>query len=250
MYFKSYYIRLQKKTLMTVTKILAELKTYSCESVKKIFLKHGAKEPFYGVKVEDLKKIVKKVKKDYTLSLELYNTGNSDAMYLAGLIADEQQMTKKDLQHWAKNGYWYMISEFTVAWVAAESKYGHELALEWIEAKEENIACSGWSTYSNLLALTPDDQLDKAELKKLLERIEKEIPAERNRVKHTMNMFVIAVGGYVPDLTNIAIETGKKIGKVTINMGDTACKTPYIPEYIDKMILRGSAGKKKKTVRC
>ena len=134
MYFKSYYIRSQKKTLMTVTKILAELKTYSSESVKKIFLKHGAKEPFYGVKVEDLKKIVKKVKKDYTLSLELYNTGNSDAMYLAGLIADEQQMSKKDLQNWAKNGYWYMISEFTVAWVTAESKYGHELALEWIEA--------------------------------------------------------------------------------------------------------------------
>ena len=235
---------------MTIQEVLEELKKYSSESIKKVHRSHGAKEPFYGVKVEDLKKIQKVVKKDYTLALELYNTGISDAMYLAGLIADDQQMTIADLNLWAKNAYWYMISEYTVPWAAAGSNYGHELALEWIKSKEENIASCGWATYSNLLSLVPDDQLNKKEIKTLLATVEKEIHHAQNRVKQTMNGFVISVGGYVPELSVMAIETGKRVGVVTVDMGGTACKTPYSPDYIDKIIKRGSLGKKKKTVKC
>ena len=61
---------------------------------------HGVKEPIFGVKIEDMKKIQKRIKKDYQLALDLYDTGIYDAMYLAGLIADDAKMTKKDLQHW------------------------------------------------------------------------------------------------------------------------------------------------------
>ncbi len=235
---------------MTTKEILEELKYYSSESIKKVLLKHGAKEPFYGVKVSDLKKIQKKIKKDYTLALELYDTGISDAMYLAGLIADDKKMTKANLNHWAKNAYWSMISEYTVPWVAAESNYGHELAIEWMKSDKENIASAGWATYSCLLALTPDEKLNKKEIKSLLERIEKEISKSQNRVKQTMNGFVIAVGGYVPELTALAIETGKRIGAVTVDMGRTACQIPYSPDYIEKIKKRGTLGKKRKTVKC
>src|SRR5436190_11615447 len=84
------------KSIMNVQTIMTELKSKGNEGVKKILLKHGVKEPFFGVKVEDLKVIQKKVKKDYQLAKDLYATGNSDAMYLAGLIADENKMTKND----------------------------------------------------------------------------------------------------------------------------------------------------------
>lgn len=235
---------------MTTQQVLAELKSYGSETIKKIFLNHGAREPFYGVKVQDLKKIQKKVKKDYLLAKELFDTGNSDAMYLAGLIADDKKMTKADLNHWAKNAYWHMISEYTVAWVAAESNFGHELALEWMKSKQENIASCGWATYSSLLVLTPNEKLDLKEIKSLLTRVEKEIHKSQNRVKQTMNGFVIAVGSQVPELTSLCKETGKRIGPVMVNMGNTACQTPFSPEYIEKIIKRGALGKKKKTVKC
>lgn len=235
---------------MTTIEILEELKFYGSESIKKIFVKHGAKEPFFGVKVSDLKIIQKKVKKNYELSLELYDTGNSDAMYLAGLIADDKKMTKENLNHWVKNAYWYMLSEFTVAWVAAESNYGHEMALKWIQSDQENVAAAGWATYANLLAITPDEKLNIDEIKWLLNKIEGEINNAQNRVKQTMNAFVIAVGAYIVSLTNLAIETGENIGTVSVDMGDTACKTPYIPDYIEKIRERGTIGKKKKTVKC
>ena len=53
----------------TAADIVAELKTLGRESIKKVLLKHGAREPFYGVKVEDLKKIQKRVKRDHALAL-------------------------------------------------------------------------------------------------------------------------------------------------------------------------------------
>src|SRR6516225_7561869 len=131
---------------MTAADILAELKPLGHESYKKVMLNHGAKEPFYGVKIEDMKKIQKRIKKDYQLALDLYDTGISDAMYLAGLIADDAKMTRKDLDRWVKKAYCPLHSESTVAWVAAGSPMGHEVALAWIESKSENIAAAGWAT--------------------------------------------------------------------------------------------------------
>ena len=86
---------------MDVKEILSELALLGNERIKKTLMRHGAREPFYGVRIEDLKRIQKRLKKNHALSLALYDTGNSDAMYLAGLIADEHEMTPENLNHWA-----------------------------------------------------------------------------------------------------------------------------------------------------
>jgi len=235
---------------MTAMKIVGELKSLGSDSIKKVLMKHGAREPFFGVKVEHLKKIQKRIKVDHKLALELYDTGISDAMYLAGLIADDAQMTKKDLQRWLDQAYWYMLSEYTVPWVAAGSKFGHELALEWIESKKEHIAAAGWTTLSSLVAIKDDAELDMAELKKLLARVQKTIHQQPNRVRYAMNGFVISVGCYVKALTPLSIATGKQIGPTQVDMGETECRVPNVVEYIEKVRARGSIGKKRKTAKC
>ncbi len=235
---------------MDFQEVMTELEAVGNEQTKKTLIKHGAREPFFGVKVSDLKKIVKKIKKDHNLSLELYNSGNSDAMYLAGLISDENQITKEQLNDWAEKAYWYYISEFTVPWVAAESNYGWELALEWIESDTENIASCGWATLRSLTEVKPDEDLNIDAFSALLDRVKKEIQSASNRVRYTMNGFVIAVGSYISGLTQKAIKTGEIIGTVEVDMGGTACKVPSSPIYIDKVKKRGSIGKKRKTARC
>jgi 3-methyladenine DNA glycosylase AlkD len=235
---------------MTVQTIMAELKAKGNEGIKKILLKHGVKEPFFGVKVEDLKVIQKKIKKDYQLSKDLYATGNADAMYLAGLIADETKMTKKDLADWIKNAHSANISEYTVPWIAAESNFGFEMAMQWIDDKKENIAAAGWSTLSSVVAVKPDTELDMAALKKLIKRVEKDIHQSDNRVRYTMNVFIISAGSYVSSLTEEAIAAAKRIGVVTVIKEGTSCKVPSATEYINKIKLKGSIGKKKKMARC
>ncbi len=235
---------------MTTKEILKELAGYGNEGTKKIFLKHGAREPFYGVKVQDLKKIQKRVKKHHELSLELYATGNSDAMYLAGLIADETEISKSELNKWVDEAYWYMISEYTVPWVAAESKYGYELGLEWIDSDKEGIASAGWATLANYVAIKPDNDLNIEVYNELLDRVEKNIHQAQNRVRFTMNGFVIAIGSYIVELTERASSVAKNIGKVNVDMGGTACKVPLAIDYIKKIADRGSIGKKRKVARC
>lgn len=234
---------------MTVPEIMADLQAHGSESIKKILLKHGVKEPFFGVKIEYLKPIQKKIKKDYQLAKDLYATGNADAMYLAGLIADDEQMTRDDLQTWVGQAVSTNISEYTVPWVAAGGKYGYELALQWIDSKEDHIAAAGWSTLANWVALKPNEQLDISALAQLLQRVVNEIHTAPNRVRYYMNNFIIGVGCYVTPLTFEANAAADKIGLVTVDMNGTACKVPDAAQYIEKTLAR-TKGKKKNTVKC
>jgi 3-methyladenine DNA glycosylase AlkD len=238
-----------RRFVVTVQEILEELQALGSASIKKVLMNHGAREPFYGVKVEDLKKIQKRVKKDHALALALYDTGVSDAMYLAGLIADDPRMTEADLRRWADGAYWYMLSEYTVPWVASGSPHGHALAREWMETPSERHAAAGWSTLSSMVSILPDSALDLKELADLLERVAATIHDQPNRVRYVMNGFVIAVGGYVAPLTAAAREIAAKVGTVSVDMGGTACKVPLATEYLDKMLARG-VGKKRKTAKC
>src|SRR5262245_15890903 len=199
---------------MTVQDIVAELKKVGNAQTKKTWMTHGAQEPCYGVKIEDMKKIQKRVKTDYQLALDLYDTGIADAMYLAGLIADDAKMTRKDLQKWIEGATSDWVSAYAVPWVASGGPHGREMALKWIEAKGEVIAAAGWQTYGSLVAIRDDAELDLAEIESLLQRVAKSIHQQHDRVKYAMNNFVIAIGCFVKPLHKLAVATAKGIGKV------------------------------------
>ncbi len=235
---------------MTAAELVTQLEALGTAPYKKVLLNHGIKEPVFGVKIEELKKFQKRIRKDYQLALDLYDTGVYDAQYLAGLIADETRMTKNDLRHWLATGNCMALCGTIVAWVAAESRHGSELARDWIESKQENTAQVGWATLSSLVAISDDSQLDLAELGRLLQRVEQTIHQQPNAVRYAMNSFVICLGSYVRELTEPAVRAGEKIGPVSVDMGKTACKVPYSPDYIQKIQKRGTIGKKRKSARC
>ena len=96
---------------MDTKEVMKMLEEMSSSSIKNIYTKHGAQEPFFGVKVGDMKKIEKQERNNHDLAMELYNTGNSDAMYLAGLIADKKKVDRPMLDDWIKKASWYMVAE-------------------------------------------------------------------------------------------------------------------------------------------
>jgi 3-methyladenine DNA glycosylase AlkD len=235
---------------MTYEEIMQKLEELGSEQTKQIYMNHGVKEPYFGVKIGDLKKLVKYVKKDYDLALKLFDSGNHDAMYLAGLSMNPKLISKETLQDWAKKAYWYMAAEYTVAGVAAESQYALELAREWMKSDEEMVAVCGWSTYSNYLSITPDDKLDLEEIRNLLNQVKNKIHGERNRVRYVMNGFVLSVGTYVAELSEEAKQVADCIGKVQVDVGNTACKVPLASAYIKKVEDKNRVGLKRKTCIC
>jgi 3-methyladenine DNA glycosylase AlkD len=235
---------------MTYEEIIDQLSILGSEQTKKIYKNHGVKEPYFGVKIGDLKKLVKYVKKDQELAQQLFDSGNHDAMYLAGLSINPKLLSKETLQDWVTKAYWYLIAEYTVSGLAAESDYALELAREWIHSEEEMVAVCGWSTYANYLSITPDENLDIAEIKELLLQVKTMIHSEKNRVRYVMNGFVISVGTYVPELTEEAKIVAEYIGKVHVDVGNTACKVPVALDYIKKVESKNRVGMKRKTCIC
>ncbi len=235
---------------MTVDEVMAELESLGSEQQRKTYARHGATGPMFGVKIGDMKPIAKRLRNNLEAALSLYDTGNLDAMYLAGMLADGSRMTNEQLDGWARNSTWQMISESAVPAVACESPHARELALKWMDSPEELVATSGWHTYGGILAMQTDEKIDLAEVERLLERIESTIHDAPNRVRHCMNSFVMSVGGYVVPLNERAKEAARRIGTVTVDMGDTACKVHSALDMINKIESMGRVGKKRKTMKC
>lgn len=232
--------------------IFQQLQTLGNEQTIKTYLKHGCQSPMFGVKVADLKKIIRKykLKNNHALALALYDTGNYDAMYLAGLIADSKQLTKEQVLHWQSQATSYIIGNHIVAPVTAEAAFAREIAHEFIKHDDEITASTGYCIFNFYVALVADDQLNLNELINILDFIQNNIHQAKNRTRYAMNGFVIAVGTHVLPLSDRVYKVAETIGKVTVDMGSTYCKVPLATEYIKQAEKMGRLGKKRKQARC
>jgi hypothetical protein len=101
-----------------------------------------------------------------------------------------------------------------------------------------------------VVSLQADQDLNLNQLRELLQQVPKKIQAAPNRVKYTMNGFVIAVGSYVAPLHALAQEIAQQLGKVEVDMNGTACKVPLATTAIQKVVDKDRLGKKRKKARC
>jgi 3-methyladenine DNA glycosylase AlkD len=235
---------------MTLDQTMKLLESKGSEQTRKTFRRHGAPESMFGVKVGDLKPIARMIKGDQALALQLYATGNSDAMYLAGLVADGARMKRADLDRWARNATWHMISGCAVPWVAAEHPEAIEIAAKWIDSPKAHIALAGWATLSAVVSVRRDEELPINQLEALLARVAKTIHSSPNRVRYTMNNFMICCGTYVAPLATKAMAVARDIGRVEVDMGETDCQVPDAVSYILKSRREQPVAAKRRTARC
>lgn len=238
--------------MATAASALKELKAKGTEKNRVTYGRHGhAAERVLGVSVADMKAVAKSLKGQQATAMELFATGLLEPMYVAGIVADGARMSATELQVWVEGARdMPMAADYTVPWVTVENAAGPELAMKWIASKDDGIAAIGWACYSGLVSTRPDDELNVQEIQALLKKVEKEVHTAENRVRKNMNTFVICVGCYVAPLSEITRATAKKIGNVSVDVGDTACKVPLALEYIAKVEGMGRLGRKKKTLRC
>lgn len=221
--------------LSTAEQVLAELIKLGNPGIKAIYIRHGVKEPFYGVKIEDMKKLQKKIKGDrHAIAMGLFKSGIGDAQYFAGLMANGERMTEKDLQYWVENAQSHVVGEYSVPWVASEHPDGFSIGLKWIDDKQAAIASAGWCTLAGIVSTKTDDKLDLAAIRKLMQRVQRQIKAAPDRVRYCMNGFIISVGSYIKELSSEASAVGEKIGKVDVNMNGSSCRVTYAPDYIKR----------------
>jgi len=230
--------------------VMQELEALGKERTKKSYVSNGAHEPLFGVATGAMKPLAKKFKNNQPLSNQLYATGNYDAMYFAGMIADTLTMTESDFERWMDAAYFFMLSDYVVAVTLAETDFAQVLSDKWIASGEDLRMSAGWSCYCWLLGNRSDDEFSTSKLASMLDQVENTIHDSPDRTKSAMNNFIYTVGmSYLP-LHEKAVETAKAVGPVEIKRGEKNSKVLLASENIQKDIDRGQLGFKRKNVRC
>ncbi len=235
---------------MDLETVMQELEALGKERTKKIYQSNGAHEPLFGVATGEMKPIARKIKKNQSLAEQLYATGNYDAMYFAGVIADPKAMTAADFERWIDAAYFYMLSDFVVAVTLAETDIAQEVSDKWIAGGDELRMSAGWSCYCWLLGNRPDSEFSESKIADMLDTVKDTIHVAPERTKYAMSNFVYTVGvSYLP-LHDKAVETAKSIGQVEVKRDKKKSSFLHAYENIQKAVDKGQLGFKRKYVRC
>ena len=216
---------------MTFDETMAELEALGTAQNRKVYTRHGAKKPMFGVSYANLGKLKKKIKTAHALALQLWDTGNHDARVLAMMIADPQLANPPMLEGWARVLDNYIHTDAFSGYVGKTS-YAEDMMRTWVEADAEFVEAAGW----NLLGASamyakrlPDDLF-----RPFIERIERDIHGAKNRVRYAMNNALIAIGTRSDPLEEETFEAAERIGVVEVDHGETGCMTPDAAPYIRK----------------
>ena len=226
---------------MTLAETMRELEKAGSAQTRKTYTRHGATGPMFGVSFATLKALTKRINVDHELAMALWDTGNLDARNLAVKIVDPLRMTSADLDRWVRESTVARLGGGYAAMLAAEGPHAAAKSAQWLASKDLRERCAGWTLLGQLTQR--DETSPDAVFEKRLAEIERTIHAAPNDERELMNMAVIVIGSRNAALRKSALATAKRIGKVEIDHGDTACQTPDAAEYIEKMWVHAKSKK-------
>ncbi len=216
---------------MSLDEVMEALEKAGTAQTKKIYARHGAREPMFGVQFAFLKTLHKKIGVDHDLALALWDTGNFDARNLAFKIVDPASITAKNLDRWSRDMTVRMCAGYVSA-LATETAFGPAKAREWLASPDEQQRCAGWVLVGQLAMRVPT--VPDAWLLDCVKDIERGLQAAPNDERYAMNNALIALGGRSPALKKAVLAAARKIGKVVVDHGDTSCKTPDAVSAVEK----------------
>ncbi|MCY3948665.1 MAG: DNA alkylation repair protein [Acidimicrobiaceae bacterium] len=219
--------------MSTLQDVMVQLRSAGTAQNRKVYARHGAAEPMFGVSYKDLGRIAKPLRTDHALAGDLWDSGNHDARVLALRVADASAMTKTRARRWLRDVDNYILAE-ALGGLLAQTRQARELSNEWRDSPSEWPASVGWF----LVACTAEqrDIWSADELRTLMGQICAEIAERPNRVRHEMNAVLIAIGLRDGNLRNSVLKLAADIGPVQVDHGETGCKTPAIAPYIDRTL--------------
>jgi 3-methyladenine DNA glycosylase AlkD len=215
---------------MTLEEAMAALEKEGSAQTRKTFARHGAPEPMFGVSFASLKTLRKRIGVDHELAAALWETGNFDARNLAVKVADPARMTAPVLSRWAREARAPFLLTY-VSLLASEGPHAMALAGKWAASSSAAERCGAWPVIGHMAVR--DEETPDRWFEGRLAEIERGIHAAPNAEREVMNQALIAIGCRSAPLRKAAAAAARRIGKVEVDHGDTACKTPDAASYID-----------------
>ena len=217
---------------------MAELEAAGTAQNRKVYARHGAAEPMFGVSYAELGKIAKRIKTDHALARQLWETGNHDARVLALRVADPAALDESLARRWLRDVDNYILAE-GLGGLCAQTPHARALSDAWRDDPSEWPASVGWFI---VMCTAEDPEVwSVEELQGLLEQIGAEIAVRPNRVRHEMNGAMIVMALRNGGLRRSVLAAAARIGPVKVDHGQTGCKTPEVAPYVERTLAHRAA---------
>lgn len=219
---------------MTVKEILAQLAALTNKTTKAHNIKYGAGDNQFGVKMGDIRALAAKIKINHPLALELWDTNNIDARFLAILILDTKKISKDDIQNMVKSEKFAPVIDWLYSYVIKQHPDRELLRQEWMHTDDVMCARVGWSLTSGCVVRNPE----VLDLPALLDRIAAEMASAAPEVQWTMNTTLAQIGINFPQHRERALAIGEQLGIYRNYPVSKGCTSPFAPIWINEMVRR------------
>ena len=219
---------------METKDILAQLEALGDEKMRAHNKKRGAGDNQFGVKMGDIRAIAKKIKTNHELALELWDTGNVEARFLAALIIDPKKLSNDEIAKIVSSEKFTHIADWFYSYVIKEYPDKETLRQKWMQTSDVMQARAGWSLTAGCVTRNPE----LVDIPALLDRIEKEMPTAAPEVQWTMNSTLAQIGINHPQYRERALAIGEKLGIYRDYPTSKGCTSPFAPIWINEMVRR------------
>ena len=221
-----------------LSEVMAQLEAAGTAQNRKVYARHGAAEPMFGVSYANLSKIAKPLKTDHALAEQLWESGHHDARVLALRVADPAAVDEALADRWLSDVDNYILAG-GLGGLCAQAACARRLSDAWRDRPGEWEASTGWF----IVTCTAEDPTvwSVEELRGLLSQIEAEIDERPNRVRHEMNGALIVLALRDSNLRRSVLAAARRIGPVQVDHGQTGCKTPAVEPYVERALAHRAA---------
>ena len=188
-----------------------------------------------GIKLGDLRKIAKEIKRDHELAMELWTTGELIPRQLAILIMDKKQFSQafvdqldSDIQQHEADEQNH-LSDWLMANQLMKDKKTKALIETWEDAPSDMQRRIFWYYQARLrwTGQIPPDNTDY-----LLSAIEEKMAGEVPQVQWAMNFLTGWIGVYDAERRSQCVALGESLGLYKDEVVPRNCTPNYLPEFI------------------
>ena len=219
---------------MTLKTTLAQLESLGNEKVRAQNTKQGAGDNQFGVKLGDIRKLAKQIKTNHKMALELWETGNSDARFLAILLMEPKSLTAEKVDQMVRTVQFVRVADWLNSYVINHHPAKEELRQKWLKSNDPMAARSGWSLTAERVAKSPGG----LDLPAILNRLETEMGNAPSEVQWTMNFTLAYIGMHFPEHRERAVAIGASLGIYRDYPVSKGCTSPFAPVWIKEMVSR------------
>lgn len=201
-----------QKDFTDLNKIVKEVKKHSSKRNKVGMARFGINtETALGASLTDVRKIAKKIGKNHSLALKLWDTNIHEIRLLASIIAEPEKLTEKQFDKFVNNFNSWDICDVTCGGLLNKTKFVDDKIFEYVKNKKEFVKRTSFVLMA-CLAVHDKERKDK-DFKKFYPLIINNAYDERNFVKKAVNWALRQIGKRNKNLNKECIKVGEKILK-------------------------------------